>query len=503
MARNRILLIYPKLGISGALVQHMPLSLLYAAVDSIKAGFDIDIADVRLNPGRWKEEISSRISGETILAGISVMTGAPIKNALEISRWLKKEYPWVRVVWGGPHTQFNGQQILGEPSIDYVIAGYGSLPLSRLAENLRGEKGIPLSSINGLLYRENGSINCVEAENKFEFIDYRDIPYHLIEGNLGRYGQLDSKGRFFSLYSVMGCPYECAFCSSPAQYRNIRVKYEKLPPEEVADHIEYVQKNYGATYIYFIDDDSFADLGHVQEIIKQIRIRGLKVKLGFRGARINEIKKMSDDYLRQLADAGTNIMHVGAESGSQRMLDLMKKNCTVEDIIEVNKKMARHPEIKTAYNWIVGLPGETIDDLRKTQKLMLALVRDNPNAIVFTPNKYRPLPGTELYELALRHEYKSPEKLEGWVNVEVEGDYMLPWYNRKMVQAIDMMRITSFFIDDKVFKVETGNTFRFRLIRMFARIYAPLAKLRLRRGFSGFLFEQKLFQWFAPLFSKI
>lgn len=83
-------------------MQHNPLSLLYAAVDSIKSGFEINIVDVRLCPQTWKEEIASKISPtDTILLGISVMTGTPIKNALEISRWAKSEYPNIRVVWGG------------------------------------------------------------------------------------------------------------------------------------------------------------------------------------------------------------------------------------------------------------------------------------------------------------------------------------------------------------------------------------------------------------------
>jgi radical SAM superfamily enzyme YgiQ (UPF0313 family) len=301
----------------------------------------------------------------------------------------------------------------------------------------------------------------------------------------------------------MGCPYKCSFCSSPAQYKNIKIKYVYLSPNDVVDHIEYVQRKYGATYIYFIDDDSFVDLSHVQLIIEEINRRGLKIKLGFRGARINEIMKMNDEYLNMLAKAGTNIMHIGAESGSQRILDLINKDCTVADIVEVNRKMARHPEIKTAYNWIVGLPEEGLDDLRKTQKLMMKLVDDNPSAVIFGPNKYRPLPGTALYELALKHGYRKPNRLADWINIEVEGDYRLPWYTRKLTNTIDMMRITSYFIDDKVFKVETGNTFKFNVIRFIAWLYAPLAKFRLKHGIEKFLFEYKLFKWFSPVLSRI
>lgn len=501
MSRNKILLVYPKLGMAGSLVQHMPLSLLYAAIDSIKAGFEIDIVDVRLNPKNWEKDIASKISPDTTILGLSVMTGTPVMNALKISRWVKTEYPNIKVVWGGPHATFNGREILEEPSIDYVIAGYGSIPLSQLSKYLRGDEEIPHSSaISGLIYRDNGKIHVVPPENKFEIVDYRDIPYHLIESNLNLYGQLDSGERIFSIYSVMGCPYKCTFCSSPAQYKNIKKKYEHLSTQEVANHIEYVHKKYGATYIYFIDDDSFVKLSHVEEIIDEINRRGLKVRLGFRGARINEIKKMSDEYLTKLAEAGTNIMHIGAESGSQRMLDLIKKNCTVEDIIEVNQKMARHPEIKTAYNWIVGLPGESLDDLRKTQELIMKLIKDNPSIVIFIPNKYRPLPETELYDLALKYGYSKPTRLEDWIEIEVEGDYRPPWYTEELADMINMMQVTSFFIDDKIFKVKTGDTIKFKILRLLAMLYTPIAKFRFRYGISSMLIEYKIFHWFTSAF---
>jgi anaerobic magnesium-protoporphyrin IX monomethyl ester cyclase len=298
----------------------------------------------------------------------------------------------------------------------------------------------------------------------------------------------------------MGCPYRCAFCSSPAQYRNITKRYEILTVQEVVSHIEYVQKKYSATYIYFIDDDSFVNPVHVDEIISEIDRRNIKIRLGFRGARVNEIKKMSDEYLDGLARAGTTIMHIGIESGSQRILDLVHKDCTVEDIIAVNQKMARHPEIKTGYNWIIGIPGETLDDLRKTQTLMLKVINDNPNAILFTPNLYRPLPGTELYELALEYGYKKPERIEDWANIEVEGDYQAPWCSKNAAAMINMMQVTSYFVDNKVFKVETGNSLKFRIIRILAYLYKPLAVARLKYGISGFLIENTVFRMVSSFY---
>lgn len=496
MKADRLLLVYPKLGMSGSLVRHLPLSLLYVAIDSLKAGLAVDLVDVRLNPDEWRERIRQKMSDRTLLVGVSVLTGSPIINAMDISRWLKKTWPQVKVVWGGPHATFNAAEILDEPSVDFVVSGYGSQPLAELARHLRGDEGAPpLDEIAGLSFRRQGQVLSVPARPAFEMVDYRDIPYHLIEGDLDKYGQLDSGQRIFPIYSAMGCPYNCAFCSSPAQYRPIKKKYHPLATEEVVNHIQYVHERYRADYIYFIDDDSFVQLDHVERIIDEINRRGIRIGLGFRGARVNELMKMSDEFLNKLAKAGTDIMHIGAESGSQRILDLINKNCTVEDIIAVNRKMARHPEIKTAYNWVVGLPSETMADLRQTQKLMLRLIADNPSALIFIPNKFRPLPGTELYELALRYGYQKPGSLAQWADTEAEGNYQAPWYTAEQAAAINMMQVCSYFIDDKIFKVKVGNNWKFRLLKLAAGLYGPLAKARLRQGFHGLLIEDTIFRW--------
>lgn len=496
--KKRILLLYPQTGFSGSYVRHLPLSLLYTAIGPIAADFEIDVVDVRLCPDEWRKEVSRRISDETFLVGISVMSGPPIFSALEISRWLKQEYPQILVAWGGAHVTFNGGSVFAESCVDFAVSGYGSLPFARLAKHLRRDSdALPLDKISGLSYRGSspGCVVTVPRDDVHEIIDYRKIPYHLIEENLHLYGQLGTTDRVFSMYSAMGCPYRCSFCSSPAQYRDMREKYLPLLPQEVADHIEYVYHRYNASYIYFIDDDSFVNLRHVEAIIDEINRRGIQVKLGFRGARINEILKMDDAYLTKLASNGTNILHIGVESGSQRMLDLMKKDCTIEDILEANRKMARHSEITAAYNFLIGLPGETLEDLKATSSLITKLISDNSSAILFSPNKYLPLPGTDLYQMAIQYGYKPPGTLEEWAKIENEGDFYQTWYTSGMLQMIHMMQVTSYFVDNKLLKLHTGTAIKYRLLRFVGIVYGPLARFRFRHGITACLLEYRLFKF--------
>lgn len=334
-------------------------------------------------------------------------------------------------------------------------------------------------------------------------MDYREIPYHLIP-DFTAYGQLDDGKIIFSMYSAVGCPYQCTFCSSPAQYSNIKgKKWVPLSASDVVDHVQHVVEKYGANYIYFIDDDSFPKLDHVEGIIDEIAARKLSVKLGFRGARINEIKRMSDDFLSKLAHAGTDIMHIGAECGSDRILALLKKNCTVDDIIECNRKLARHPEIKAAYNFIMGIPSESLEELRGTRDLMLQLVADNPNCIIFPPNKFRPLPGTELYDIAQKQwNYEMPSTLDAWANIEVEGDAASSWYSTEVRKFFNLMLICSYFIDNKVMRITQGNTLFYKMVRLANLIYRPFALFRLKHGLSSWLLEYHLYRLITRLLAK-
>lgn len=493
--RRKILLVYPPLGMSGTFVRHAPISLVYAASLIVKAGYEVEIFDARLYPSDWREALRARLSPETLLVGISVMTGPPVTYALEIASMVKEAEPAAKVVWGGSFATFNPSIILEEDhNSDYVISGYGSKPLLALVESLA--KGQEPSPKPGLLRRgPDGRLLGLPADwTAHEIIDYRDIPYHLIP-DYSVYGQLDQRRIIFSLYSSMGCPYQCGFCSSPALYKTIHgQRWQPLPVEDVTDHIQYVINTYGAQYIYFIDDDSFVNLDHVEDIIDSINRRGLKVKLGFRGARINEIKKMSHAFLDKLAAAGTDILHIGAETGSNRLLNLVRKNCTVEDILECNRKLSQHPQIKAFYNFIVGLPTETLEELKDTAKLMLRLIDENARCIISTPNIFRPLPGTELFELARNDwDFRVPNTLRDWARMEVETEYDLPWMGPANKRFVSMLLLTSYFIDDKINKMETGKTVLMRILKALNRCYRPIARFRLRNGFSGLLVERFIY----------
>ncbi|MFC1576269.1 B12-binding domain-containing radical SAM protein [Candidatus Omnitrophota bacterium] len=496
--RSRVLMVYPNAGLEDALVSHPPLGLLYASTELVKNGIDVDILDARLYPHTWKEQLKKAMGKGLLAVGISVISGEPVKSAVEIGKLVKSVDKDVKVVWGGPHATFFPDSILGgEWHCDYVIRGRAIKSFYELVKGLFSGK-VP-RNVKGLSYISDGKIVHVPCDDTgFEFCNYKEIPYDLIE-DYSLYGQLDRNERVFSVYGSLGCPHKCSFCSSPREYANINGKrWIPLPAGEVVDHIEYLVEKYKANYIYFIDDDAFVDSHHVNDIADEIVRRKLNIGVGFRGVRIDEINKISDSLFNKLLECGVNMLHIGAESGSDRMLKLMHKGCSVEDIISANKRLAKYPSITAAYNFLIGLPAETFEDLESTKALMMCLVKDNPNCIVFAPNRYRPVPGTELFDVVQKEwGYKPPSSIKEWSEVRAGGEFDAPWLSKKIKKYCNMLFVTSYFMDNKVQRLTSGNTVFYRILRLASRLYGPIARLRVRHSLYQGLVEYKLYRVIA------
>jgi anaerobic magnesium-protoporphyrin IX monomethyl ester cyclase len=291
---------------------------------------------------------------------------------------------------------------------------------------------VKYETIPGLGYKTGSGPGFNQPFCGFEPVHFKKIPYHLIP-DYSVYGQIGSRNRVFPIYSAHGCPYNCSFCISPVTYKNFPQKWMPLPSEEVVDHIDYLVKELKADEIYFYDDDSFVNPEHISSILTELRRRNLKVRLSFRGARINELLKMDDEFLQQLAEAGTNILHIGVESGTPRILELFDKGVTLEDILEVNRKLSRHDTLIAAYNWIIGNPTETEREIVRTARFLLRLIRENPRCIIFPPNMLRPIPGTKIARLASEMGYRAPALLADWIREENESDLERPWHDKELV----------------------------------------------------------------------
>jgi radical SAM superfamily enzyme YgiQ (UPF0313 family) len=152
--------------------------------------------------------------------------------------------------------------------------------------------------------------------------------------------------------------------------------------------------------------------------------------------------------------------------------------------------------MKTLYNFMMGAPTETAEELKATRDLMLAIVRDHPNSIIGTPNRFRPLKNTELYDLAIESGYTSPTTASEWLEYEIEsatGTDSLPWISEEMKKMMDLILIGSYFIDRKARKVATGNSVIEKFARLVDNVYGPIGRWRFRSGNTSFFIELPIY----------
>jgi len=181
-------------------------------------------------------------------------------------------------------------------------------------------------------------------------------------------------------------------------------KFRKRSPENVVDEVQNVVDEYGVDEIYFDDDCLTLDRNRLIEICKEIVRRDIKVKWMCQ-ARVNN---MDHEILEAMKKAGCHYIKYGVESGSQKMLDFMKKGITLDSVRKAFK-LTRKVGIKTQAFFILGLPWETPETVKKTIEFAKEIKPDSAQFAVVVPH-----PGTELYDLCLE---------KGWLNYESWDDF--------------------------------------------------------------------------------
>lgn len=483
MKRSKIVLLYPKTGKYDAFVKDLPLAVLCAGRAVLAAGYEVEIVDQRVDSS-WEQRLVEILKHEKpLLVGVSVMTGKPIHYAIELSR-LVKRHSDLPVVWGGIHPTILPDSTLKNDFVDFLIRGQGELPLLELARILE-ESTTDFTKIPALSYKENGRIIHNPIGRTPEFDELPDIPYDLVD--VGKYLRFDADEKVFSIITSLGCPHQCAFCYS-SSYTGRLWKPEKV--ENTIARMEEIMHKYKPDYFSVIDNDFFVDPKRAKAFFQALEQKNWPIKLGFRGTRIDELYKMDEDTLDLMQRVGVRHLHIGAESGSQKILDLMFKKVSTDQIFEVNRKLSKYPRLLPTYNFFSGVPTETDQDIKATIKMIFRLLQENPYCQITAFNQFTPYPGTELFNLAVEYGFKPPDSLEGWIDFD-ESDCAKnnPWIDGKRQRLLDTLFFAGLFIDRKFNAHFTGKTLRNRFFRQLANFYRPVARYRFKNSVTTFPVE--------------
>lgn len=328
------------------------------------------------------------------LVGISAMTYTWL-DVLLTARAVKSVDPRLPVVVGGPHTALYPEESLTHPEIDYVVVGDGEIPLEglldRLAEGRRDTCGVP-----GLMTRGD------KRKPRYFYPDMADLPIPDRRFTpWKRYAAVVSTRPPTTIaMSSRGCPYTCSFCFTAGGKR-----YRANPAERIAEEMEHCLE-LGIHEFLFFDELFTFDRQRVLDLCRLIRERGLDVTWDVR-ARVDCVDQ---EMLDAMASAGCNRIQYGVEAGTQRVMDILNKGITLEQV-EAALEMTRRAGISTYADFMLGAPGETREEILQTIDFARRLNLDYAHFSITMP-----LPRTVLYVKALQ---------EGVLKRDVWRDYVL------------------------------------------------------------------------------
>tara|TARA_B110001450_G_scaffold117024_1_gene110607 strand:- start:4347 stop:5798 length:1452 start_codon:yes stop_codon:yes gene_type:complete len=301
---------------------------------------------------------------------------------------------------------------------DYIIQGEGEISLKELIDALNTNEDI--RNIKGLVFEQDGKIIKNQKHPVLKNLDELPMPaWDLIDIN--PYKEIwASGGKEFTLNiaTTRGCPFKCNWCAKPI-YGN---RYNSHSPEYITKHIKYLSDTYGVNRFWMCDDIFGLKPNWVQKFNKELKRNKLSISYYIQ-SRVDLLLK--EDTIEVLAESGLEEVWVGAESGSQAILDAMDKDTKVEQIYEATR-LLKDKKVRVAFFIQFGYLEETKEDIDQTIKMIKELLPDDIGVSVSYP-----LPGTTFYEkvkdqLHLKANWKDSDDL----TMLFKGSYSSTFYKK-------------------------------------------------------------------------
>jgi anaerobic magnesium-protoporphyrin IX monomethyl ester cyclase len=406
----------------------MPLALLAIGSELDQSLYEVITVDARLDPDA-EATLLSHI-GDAVCLGVTVLTGAPISDALQISRAAKRARNDLPVVWGGWHPSMFAAECLCERSVDVTVQGQGEETFAEIVDRLA--RGRSLDDCQGCTVRlQDGSIRQNPARALAQVDNFRAHDYGLIP--VERYFELKGK-RQLDYISSQGCNFRCAFCSDPFVYGR---KWVGLEPVRMAMRLKELWDRYHFDDVNFQDETFFTKAGRVEALADRIVESGMKITWAAT-MRADQGVRLPDSVWARCKQSGLRRLLVGVESGSNEVLKRIKKDIKIEQVYETAEKMLKFG-IAGHFPFIVGFPDESGEDIQATLDCAKRLRSMSPDFL--TPIYYfKPYPGSALVIEAVARGFKLPESLEDWARFDYVAGEPGPWVSAEKFELIERFK---------------------------------------------------------------
>jgi anaerobic magnesium-protoporphyrin IX monomethyl ester cyclase len=368
------------------------LGLMYLASSLRQAGIEVAIGDCKRE--RWDlaqlaENVRRR---QPRVVGIKCFSHE-VKRVGRMAEAIRQTVPETVILVGGPHPSMDPRGTLaGMPAVDYVFLGESEQNLVAFVRWVQaGGKGSPPAEVRGIAFRTEAGVEVREAVFGLD-VDRLPLPaWDLMPPSL--YPD-EVMGVFVPAFPAAamvysrGCPFPCAYCGCRYVVGR-QVRYRSV--ENMLAEIDLLERDHGIRTITFVDDNFTWDRQRALALFEALAQRPRRIALTFpNGVRVD---RLDEEVLKAMERAGCYLVAMGIESGSDATLARMKKKQTVAMVRETVALIRRTTRMQVTAFFILGYPGETLDDVRETIRFASELPLHHAHFCLFIP-----IPGTPVYE---------------------------------------------------------------------------------------------------------
>ena len=382
----KVLLTRPKT--DSSLPWYFPSGLGYIARALVDAGCEVTVVDPEVEDWDFSDHACYLQNAQYDVLGISALINK-YKYVSTLAQASKEFHPDSRIVLGGNITGPIWELLLQETQIDVCVIGEGEKTVQELL--LAFEKNSDLEAVKGIAFRRNGKPFLTPLREPIADLDEIRFPaYEMfpMEAYLTTPGKLARSGfvrRDLSMITSRGCPYQCTFCYRPPWEK---VRYRSC--ENVMSEVSYLVNNYDLDGIVFNDELTLVNKARVYKICAGIE------KIGILWGCVGRVNTVDKDLLRRIYNAGCRWITYGIESGSQIILNEMRKNVTVEQAKNA-VIWTKRAGLNTNPTFMIGYPSESSQTVMETVKFMQE-TNLHPDSLFFATA----YPGTKLFEQVVK-----------------------------------------------------------------------------------------------------
>ena len=392
----KILLINPPVfnDIGRVLTVTPPLGLMYLAAYLEKNGYtSVRVVDADVAKLSWRDLEDLLVKERPGVVGITASSFI-LPAMLKVAEITRRVLPDSVIVTGGYGPTKEPEKVLRtiNQAINFVVLGEGEITFLELIRRLDNKVG-NFNDIKGLAYlNKNKDLAITSPREYIKNLDSVPWPaYHLLFPDFSKYHGMTflkkERSPSVTMFASRGCPHRCAFCSLGSKM------YRQRSPKDVVAEMEFYRNKFGVRAVQLYDDEfvgmSYQQNKWIEEICGEIMKRGLQEHL------IIVVQGRCSEYveletLKRMRQAGIAWIWWGVESGSQKILDSIKKDIKLENVVR-NFSLAKKADIKNLMFVMVGFPGETPADINLTAKIIKKVKPDIIRIHILSP-----YPGSEL-----------------------------------------------------------------------------------------------------------